>query len=305
MDRPMFRAAPVHVRVPATSANLGPGFDAFGLALSLYDDVVARATDEGLHIDVAGEGADEVPRNEKHLLVRAMRAGFDAMGGQPRGLEVVCANRIPHSRGLGSSAAAIIGGLVAARALVLGGDGLLDDAALLALATELEGHPDNVAACLLGGLTLAWTDADGGHATRAVPVAELRPVIFVPSTKSSTAKARALMPDVVSHVDAAFNAGRAGLLVHALCSDPSVIFPATEDRLHQSYRAPAMTRSATLVQKLRADGVAAVISGAGGTVLALGTVSDPVTDPEAYAGKSFAAFPLSVDLAGATVVPRG
>jgi homoserine kinase len=304
MDRPMFRAAPVHVRVPATSANLGPGFDAFGLALSLFDDVVARATDDGLHIDVAGEGADDVPRNEKHLLVKSMRVGFDAMGGQPRGLEVVCANRIPHSRGLGSSAAAIVGGLVAARALVLGGEELLDDAALLALATEIEGHPDNVAACLLGGLTLAWTDADGGHATRAVPVDALRPVIFVPATKSSTAKARALMPAVVPHADAAFNAGRAGLLVHALCADPSALFPATEDRLHQSYRAPAMARSATLVQKLRADGIAAVISGAGGTVLAMGTTADPVTDPDAYAGKSFAVIRLGVDLAGAAVIPR-
>ena len=120
-SRAAFRAAPVRVRVPATSANLGPGFDALGLALALYDDVVVRVAEEGLYVDVAGEGADSVPRTRRHLVVRALHAGFDTLGGQPRGLEVVCANRIPHSRGLGSSAAAIVAGLVAARALVLGG----------------------------------------------------------------------------------------------------------------------------------------------------------------------------------------
>src|SRR5919201_1165775 len=164
MPRPSFRAAPVRVRVPATSANLGPGFDALGLALARYDDVVVRVVDEGLFVDVAGEGADTVPRTGRHLVVRALRAGFEALGGQPRGLEVVCANRIPHSRGLGSSAAAIVAGVVAARALALGGEQVLDDAAVLDLAADLEGHPDNVAACLLGGLTVAWTETrpDGG-----------------------------------------------------------------------------------------------------------------------------------------------
>ncbi|WP_445194965.1 GHMP family kinase ATP-binding protein, partial [Streptomyces phytophilus] len=147
MAGPAFRAAPVRVRVPATSANLGPGFDTFGLALGLYDDVVVRVAESGLHVDIAGEGAENLPRDESHLLVRAMRSAFDALGGQPRGLEVVCANRIPHGRGLGSSAAAICAGIIAARAVTIGGverSGALDAperAALLELATELEGHP--------------------------------------------------------------------------------------------------------------------------------------------------------------------
>src|SRR4051812_42532377 len=163
--RSTFRAAPVRVRVPATSANLGPGFDALGLALSLYDDVVVRVTDDpGLTVDVAGMGAATVARNARNLVVRSMRAAFDRLGGRPRGLEVVCANRVPHGRGLGSSAAAIVAGVVAARALVVGGTEKMDDDDALRLAASLEGHPDNVAACLRGGLTLAWSDADGGRA---------------------------------------------------------------------------------------------------------------------------------------------
>ncbi len=165
MAGPAFRAAAaVRVRVPATSANLGPGFDALGLALGIYDDVVVRVADSGLHIDIAGEGAEALPRDEEHLLVRSLRTAFDLLGGQPRGLEVVCANRIPHGRGLGSSSAAICAGVMAARAVTTGGEARLDDTALLELATEIEGHPDNVAACLLGGFTLAWTD--GGAAGR-------------------------------------------------------------------------------------------------------------------------------------------
>ncbi|NUU25456.1 MAG: homoserine kinase, partial [Streptomycetaceae bacterium] len=146
MAGPAFRAAPVRVRVPATSANLGPGFDAFGLALGLYDDVVVRVADRDLSIDIAGEGADNLARDENHLVVRALYAAFEALGGRPGGLEVVCANRIPHGRGLGSSAAAICAGVVAARALTIGGAERLDDEAARGLATAWEGHPDTVAA---------------------------------------------------------------------------------------------------------------------------------------------------------------
>ncbi len=186
MAPPAFRAGPVRVRVPATSANLGPGFDAFGLALHLHDDLGVRVTESGLAVDVAGEGAEAVPRSEKHLVVKAMRSTFKALGAKPRGLEVVCANRIPHSRGLGSSAAAIVAGVVAARAVTVGGPERLDDQAALALATEMEGHPDNVAACLLGGLTLAWTDDAGPHAVRLDVGDDVAPVAFVPGTTSST-----------------------------------------------------------------------------------------------------------------------
>jgi homoserine kinase len=290
---PSFRAAPVRVRVPASSANLGPGFDAFGLALGLYDDVVARIGEGGIHVDVAGEGADDVPRDKRHLVVRAMRAAFDKMGGQPRGIELVCANRIPHGRGLGSSAAAIVAGVLAARELVLGG---LPDEEVLALCAEVEGHPDNVAAALLGGLTLAWRSGDSVQAVR-LPVADsVAPVAFVPGTKSSTAKARKLLPDVVPHADAATNAGRAALLVEALGRRPDLLMPATEDLLHQPYRAEAMPRTAALVASLRAAGIPAVVSGSGPTVLAFG-------GEEFNSGRGWTALPLAVDRAGAQVLP--
>ena len=165
----MFRAATLRVRVPATSANLGPGYDSFGLALSLYDEIVVRVGEDGLDLDVAGEGAEKVRKDSRNLVIKSMNTAFDRMGGRPRGLEVRCLNRIPHGRGLGSSSAAIVGGLAAARALTVGGDERLDDERLLALATEMEGHPDNVAATVYGGFTMAWTD--GGE----VGVLEVEP----------------------------------------------------------------------------------------------------------------------------------
>ena len=161
-----FRQDAVRVRPPATCANLGPGFDALGLALTLHDDVTARVTDEALRIEVTGMGAGDVARDETHLVVRAMLATFDELGGRPPGLALHCVNRIPHGRGLGSSAAAIVGGVLAARALVADGTAALPDQDVLALATRLEGHPDNVAACLYGGLTVAWTEAGSGRAVR-------------------------------------------------------------------------------------------------------------------------------------------
>jgi homoserine kinase len=285
---PSFRAAPVRIRVPATSANLGPGFDAFGLALGLYDDVVARVGESGVHVDVAGEGADDVPRDKRHLVVRAMRATFDALGGQPRGIELVCANRIPHGRGLGSSAAAIVAGVVAARELVLGG---LSDDDVLAIATEVEGHPDNVAACLYGGLTLAYD----GAAVRLPVSPDVAPVVFVPGSKSSTAKARRLLPEVVPHHDAAVNAGRAALLVEALGRRPDLLMAATEDRLHQQYRAEAMPRTAALMNALRDAGIPAVVSGSGPSVLAFGGAGF-------NAGRGWTALPLPVDTGGAQVL---
>ena len=193
----MFRAAPLRVRVPATAANLGPAFDAAGLALALYDDIVVQVSESGLDVQVAGEGADTVQAGERHLVVKAMRAAFKQLGGQPRGLALRCANRIPHGRGLGSSAAAIVSGVVAARALVVGGSDRMDDLAVLRLACRLEGHPDNVAACLLGGFTLAWTDSDGVRAVSSAVAARDRP-----------GGARA--DDVGVHREGAADAARAG-----------------------------------------------------------------------------------------------
>ncbi|MBV9293073.1 MAG: homoserine kinase [Frankiales bacterium] len=301
--KPTFRAAPVRVRVPATSANLGPGFDALGLALALYDDVVARITDEpGLSIDVAGMGAATVARNARNLVVRAMRATFDRLGGRPRGLELVCANRIPHGRGLGSSAAAIVAGVMAARALVAGGNERIDDVAALALASELEGHPDNVAACLRGGLTLAWQDDSGARAVDLDVSADLAPVVFVPGSSSSTKATRRLLPDVVPHQDASHNAARSALLVDALRRRPDLLVAATEDRLHQPYRAEAMPRSAALLAELRGAGIPAVVSGAGPTVLALTTAADRDA-ALAYERRGWSALALDIDREGATLLP--
>jgi homoserine kinase len=299
---PAFRAAPLRVKVPATSANLGPGFDALGLALALYDDVVVHVTDEpGLTVDVAGMGAASVPRNARHLVVKSMRATFRVLGGAPRGLEVVCANRIPHGRGLGSSAAAIVAGVIAARGLVVGGAERLDDDAALALAASLEGHPDNVAACLRGGLTIAWRDGEHAAAT-AVPVARsLAPVVFVPGARSSTKAARRMLPDSVPHADAAQNAGRAALLVEALRARPDLLMVATEDAIHQSYRSDAMPRSAALLAELREAGIPAVISGAGPTVLALTTV-DARAGALERARRGWTALAVDVDREGAQVV---
>jgi homoserine kinase len=285
---------PVAVRVPATSANLGPGFDALGLALALYDEVEARATGSGVIVEVRGEGAGDLPGDESHLVVRAMRRAFDLLGEQPAGLALRCRNRIPQARGLGSSSAAIVAGIVLARGLVEGGAERLDDAGALALANDLEGHPDNVAACLLGGLTMAWAEQSGASAVRLELAPDIRPVVFVPDERGLTEVARAALPLAVPHVDAAFNAGRAALLVHALARDPARLFAATEDRLHQGYRAAGMRGTADLVARLRSQHVAAVVSGAGPSVLAF-AVADWTPTP--VPGWRF--LPLDVDMCGA------
>ncbi|TGY84518.1 homoserine kinase, partial [Cellulomonas shaoxiangyii] len=265
------RAAHVRVRVPATSANLGPGFDALGLALGLHDDLEVRALGSaGVRVDVEGEGAGEVPTDEQHLVVRALRAALDHVGAPQTGLHLVCRNRIPHGRGLGSSAAAVVAGVLAARGLVGDPDVLGDDDAL-ALATELEGHPDNAAPALLGGFTLAWAgERDGGVRAVRLPVhPDVVPVAVVPQQHLSTRAARGVLPAHVPHADAAWQAARAGLLVEALGRRPDLLLDATGDRLHQGYRRSVMPESLALVDALRARGVAAVVSGAGPTVLAL------------------------------------
>ncbi|HEY0165423.1 MAG TPA: homoserine kinase [Jatrophihabitans sp.] len=271
-----FSAATVAVRVPATSANLGPGYDSFGLALSCYDEVRARVSGAGLDVRVAGAGAGTLALDEGHLVVQAMRAAFDLLGAQPPGLALECANAIPHGRGMGSSAAAIVSGIELARGLSLDGRARLSEVEALALAAEIEGHPDNVAACLLGGLSIAWSSGGRGNGVRAASADQLaatgvRPVLFIPAEQSETKAARAVLPAQVPHADAAFNAGRAGLLVLALTSRPELLLAGTEDRLHQGYRAAGMPASAGLVRALRQRGVAAVFSGAGSSVLALAT----------------------------------
>ena len=247
---------PVTVRVPATSANLGPGYDSLGLAVSLHDVLTASVLPSGgLEVEVEGEGAATVPRDERHLVVRALRAGFAALGTAPPGVRLRCVNAVPHGRGLGSSSAAIVGGLALARALVVGGAELLPDDTLFGLAARIEGHPDNVAPAVLGGLTVAWAEPGSTfEAARLSVAAGLRAVAFVPPDPLETAVARGLLPSDVPHADASFNTGRAALLVAALTGQVAgdrALLAGTADRLHQDYRAPAMPDSATLVQRLR------------------------------------------------------
>ena len=349
MSSAIWPERPVRVRAPATSANLGPGFDALSLALALYDEVEARVTDGGLDIEVSGEGSDTAAAGEQHLVVRAMRAAFGAMGGQPPGLALRCANAIPHGRGLGSSAAAICSGLLAARALAGPSDARLSDEAVFQLAATLEGHPDNVAACLAGGLTIAWTPppepagtglagASGAPATGAAPAgatpagaggapasgagpagarllrigvpATLRAVACVPPVPMATEAARQALPRTVPHADAAANAARSALLVAALTGAPDTLFDATEDFLHQPYRAAIMPEAASLLGALRQAGAAAVVSGAGPAVLVLSfngrwPSAEAVDSIARETGIAWHVTPLHIDQQGAHVQQGG
>ncbi|MBI2243938.1 MAG: homoserine kinase [Nocardioides sp.] len=264
-----FVDGPVRVSVPATSANLGPGFDSLGLALSMRDELEAEVLGAGLEVRVSGSGSDEVPLDETHLVVRSMHAAFDLLGRRPPGLRLTCRNVIPHGRGLGSSSAAIVGGVVLARALVAGGALLVDDATLFRLAARIEGHPDNVAPAFHGGFVIAGRDEGTDFYAVSSPVdPRIETVVFVPPTPVATEVARGLLPAAVPHADAAADAGRTALLVAALAGQPEHLWLATRDYLHQDYRRPAMPESLALVDALRADGVPATVSGAGPTVLA-------------------------------------
>ncbi len=261
----------VVVRVPATSANLGPGFDALGLALGIHDELEVRlVASDDVVVDVVGEGAGEVPSGEDHLVVRALQHTLELAGAPLTGLRLRCANRIPHGRGLGSSAAAVVSGIVAARAL-LADPHAIDATAVLRIATEFEGHPDNAAPAIRGGATVAWQAADGPRAVDLELDARIEATVLVPEARLATSRARGVLPAQVPHADAAFTAGRAALLVEALARRPELLLDATEDRLHQDYRAGVMAASSELMRALRAEGIAATISGAGPTVLALTT----------------------------------
>lgn len=259
----------VTVRVPATSANLGPGFDSLGLALGLYDTLtVETLSDAELLFELSGEGADSLPRDSTHLTVRCIDQALGKAGFARTGLRIVADNVIPHGRGLGSSAAAIVAALTAADQLLpehaqVGKQGIFQQA------SELEGHPDNVAPALYGGLAISWQEADSYQSAKVQVHQGVLPVVAVPGHQLSTEVARELLPSSVSHQSAAANSGRAALLIHALAHAPEFLFPATEDYLHQGYRAQAMVQSARLLAALRAAGLPAVISGAGPTVLTL------------------------------------
>lgn len=268
---PDLRTDAVRVLVPATCANIGPGFDTLGLALDVHDTLTAMATDDpGVLVEVAGHGADDVPRDAGNLVVRAMALGFAAMDVRPTGFVLRCDNVIPHGRGLGSSAAAIIGGLVLARAMVVDGDARMGDADLLQVALRLESHPDNLAPALLGSFTTAWLNAGVAEWVRHEVHPDVQPIIAIPDFQVPTKQARSALAPTVSRDEAVFNIGRAALLVHAMTQEPGLLLTATEDRLHQEPRRAMYPQSMDLVDRLRADGIAAAISGAGPAVLAFG-----------------------------------
>ncbi len=299
----------VSVRVPATSANLGPAFDCAGLALTLHDVVEFAVAEAGLAVEVSGVGAGELPADEYHLVVRSFRAACDLLGWSPPGLRVRAVNAIPQGRGMGSSAAAVVAGVVGAFELCPGVD-VRDDGAVLRLVSELEGHPDNVAACLLGGATLSWTTSDGARADRLPVSDEVVPVVLVPEGTLSTHTARTLLPASVPHCDAVYNAARAALLVHALIAEPGMLLEATDDRLHQRQRAAAMPGTLALVDRLRAAGHAAVVSGAGPSVLVLTRrrpgdepSAGPVPEVTSLTPDGWRVYPLEVDHGGARVAP--
>ena len=252
--------------MPATSANLGPGFDALGLALALYNEATLE-THAGVAVSIEGEGADHLERDEGNVVVRGARAVYERLGRPFPGIKVACVNRIPTARGLGSSAAAWLAGIVGANAL-LGSP--LDRDTLLGLAASGEGHPDNAAAALLGGLTVAcWSE--GRVVAASLPVSpEIRWVVLIPEARNSTAEARAILPETVSRADAVFNLQRVGLLLAALRDgNAALLAVAMEDRLHQPYRRrlfPWMERVAAAARSAGAAGC--VLSGAGPALLA-------------------------------------
>jgi homoserine kinase len=263
----------VMVEVPATSANVGPGFDCFGLALDWRERVSLAVIERGYQIEVSGEGTAELPRDESHLIVRSALVGLADLGAVAPGLWLACRNTIPHGRGLGSSSAAIVAGLLAASGLA---QVQVTRDWLLGHANAIEGHPDNVAAAIYGGFVLAYEGRAGVRAAQAHIDASIGAALFVPETSVATTAARGLLPETVPHVDAAANSGRAALLVHALASEPDLLYDATCDWLHQGYRETAMPRSYELMKSLRGQGFAAMISGAGPSVLVLGRQADLV-----------------------------
>jgi homoserine kinase len=274
----------------------------------MHDRYVAQVLDDAiLDIDVTGEGADEVPRNDKNLLVKAMYKGFDFLGGRPKGLAIRALNVNPHGRGLGSSASAIIGGLVLARALVLNGEDHMSDIQLLSLATDMEGHPDNVSASLFGGATISWFEVEkhksSAHCVHLNVDPRIQAIAYIPSKALATSKARKMLPEAIPFADAVRNTTNAALMSHALTTRPDLLFTATEDFLHQSYRAEAMPESYALVQKLRGAGIAAFISGAGPTVLALHTANQgELEELKLAGGKAFEATVLEIASRGAVLL---
>ncbi|HCT9180018.1 MULTISPECIES: homoserine kinase [Corynebacterium] len=297
----------VTVQVPASSANLGPGYDTLGIALSLYDTVEVEVTRSGLEVEIFGEGADELPRDGSHLVVKAIRSALKAADVEVSGLRVVCTNNIPQSRGLGSSASAAVAGVAA-------GNGLagfpLSEQQVVQLSSAFEGHPDNAAASVLGNAVVSWTTVpvDG----RSLPeyraaTLDVHPSIkataLVPDFHASTQAVRRVLPSHVTHADAAFNVSRTAVNVAALTTYPDLLWEGTRDRLHQPYRADVLPVTAEWVNRLRNRGYAAYLSGAGPTVMVLHT--EPIEEEILDDARGQNLRVLELEVAGPVTVERG
>ncbi|HEV8438380.1 MAG TPA: homoserine kinase [Methylomirabilota bacterium] len=293
----------VRVRVPASSANLGPGFDALALALALHNEVMLEESDR-LSLTVSGEGEGRLHAGADNVVARGVLLAYAAAGRPFQGAAIHCVNRIPFGRGLGSSAAAWVAGLVGGNALL--GDPL-DRDALVTLAARAEGHPDNVAAAILGGLTISCA-SDDRIVALALPVPpDLHWVVLVPKLEGSTHEARAVLPAAVSRGDAVFNVQRVSMLLAALFTDRRELLElAMQDRLHQPYRFPLFPWMAEVsAAARRAGALGCVLSGAGSALLA--AVRGPAAPVERAmegalraAGIDGTAASLAVDTAGAT-----
>jgi len=284
------------VSVPATSANLGPGFDSLGVALELRDVVTATLSDvAGIRVEISGEGSDSLPNDEKHLVAAVLLKALEKLGIEIVGLDITCTNSIPQGKGLGSSAAAIVAGLALAQAIAL--DGHVDLDWVFAQAADYEGHPDNAAACVYGGLTVAWTN-EASHSRSLEILPSIHAVVGIPASELLTEKARGLLPESVPHADAAFNAARSALLIVGLTQDASVLVEATDDRLHQNYRAQAYPDSIAAVSAMRAAKIPACISGAGPAVLAFATEDQISNSQEILANHGFSAQSLAFATTG-------
>lgn len=272
--------AAVKVRVPATIANLGPGFDALGVAISVHLEISIEPRRDSMEITIEGEGADELPKDETNLVVRSMNAFFDHIGRQPPGYAVHIKNPIPLAAGLGSSAAAVVGGLYAARAIT---GGIIHQAELLQLATQLEGHPDNVLPALVGGLVVCYRgDADDLRHLRIEPSDRLVPIVAVPREQLHTSRARSVLPADVTFEDAQFTAARAALLVAAIATGAGsdVLADAMDDRLHEPTRLGLMRETAAVHAEMKEAGLPVAIAGSGPSLLIIAPRPDAATRVE-------------------------
>ena len=288
------------VTVPGSTANLGPGFDTLGLAVGIYDTVEVEVTDSGLEVEIFGEGANELPRDSSHLVVKAINSALHAADAHAPGLKVTCTNNIPQSRGLGSSASAAVAGVIAGNTLA-GSPLSTDD--VIQLSSAFEGHPDNAAASVVGGAVVSWTDipVDGVSQPeyRAVPLKvhpDIKATALVPNFHASTNAVRKVLPSHVTHTDARFNVSRTAVMTVAIQTHPEFLWEGTRDRLHQPYRADVLPVTAEWVNRLRNRGYAAFLSGAGPTAMVLST--EPIDPKILESAREDGLRVLELDIAG-------